>query len=230
MRSNSLFRACASKLVYAARSHVAGLRQTRSRRDSSPANDAFSKDEIARRTEGSFRMQHRRWVSLPPQVRTSRRRICNRRRCCTVRVLPRGSSRSRMQVNADEITARLRASAPPIIARVEDASATRPAHGFPEQDASLSARSHPELSSLLLFERCSRMRARGEACSCSGKPCAGRVALGHLPHAIWRCAGCRRAVIIGLGLACVRRDEPVGKTRDGAARLRLPDSPSRSSN
>jgi L-seryl-tRNA(Ser) seleniumtransferase len=144
MRSNSLFRALrVDKLVYAALEATL-LAYVKHDHDAIPVLRMmrFSKDEIARRTEGV--VSHA--ASSLGKPAALKFELIDGESVIGGGAAPSAVLPTRLiavthdKLSADEITARLRASAPPIIARVEDGRVLLDLRTvFPEQDASLSA-------------------------------------------------------------------------------------------
>ncbi|MGA3107180.1 MAG: L-seryl-tRNA(Sec) selenium transferase [Terriglobales bacterium] len=144
MRSNSLFRALrVDKLVYAALEATL-LAYVKHDHDAIPVLRMMrvSKDEIARRAEAIIsRAESARSKSAALKFELLDGESVIGGGAAPSAVLPtRLIALTHAKLNADEITARLRASAPPIIARVEDGRVLLDLRTvFPEQDASLSA-------------------------------------------------------------------------------------------
>lgn len=144
MRSNSLFRALrVDKLTYAALEATL-LAYVKHDHDAIPVLRMMrvSKDEIARRTEGIIS----RAESAQAKPAALRFELLDGESVIGGGAAPSAVLPTRLialthaELNADEITARLRASAPPIIARVEDSRVLLDLRTvFPEQDANLSA-------------------------------------------------------------------------------------------
>jgi len=144
MRSNSLFRALrVDKLVYAALEATL-LAYVKHDHDAIPVLRMmrFSKDEIARRTEGV--VSHA--ASSLGKPAALKFELIDGESVIGGGAAPSAVLPTRLiavthdKLSADEITARLRAGAPPIIARVEDGRVLLDLRTvFPEQDASLSA-------------------------------------------------------------------------------------------
>lgn len=143
MRSNSLFRALrADKLIYAALEATL-LAYVKHDHDAIPVLRMmrFSKDEIARRAEGVVSQAEPalgKPVALKFELLDGESVIGGG--AAPSAVLPtRLIALTHDKLKADEITARLRASAPSIIARVEDGRVLLDLRTvFPEQDAKLS--------------------------------------------------------------------------------------------